>query len=83
MTILSEDSPLLNAGWAGSQGGPYNGRGYCASFRANAHWCGGDLDIAAGEVHAGCEQDGGTNAEVAVRAYVVERRRLLVLSSLR
>lgn len=83
--MLSEDNPLLNVGWAGSEeegGQPYNSWGYCASFCANAHWRGGDLDIAAGEVHTGCEQDGGTDAEVAVRACVVERRRLLVLSSL-
>lgn len=79
--MLSEDNPPPNVGWAGSEGGPYNSRGYCASFCTNAHWCRGDLDIAAGEVHAGCEQDGGTDAEVAVRACVVERRRLLVLSS--
>jgi hypothetical protein len=81
--MLYEDNPLLNVSLAGSEeGGPYNSRGYCASFCTNAHWCGGNLDIAAGEVHAGCEQDGGTDAEVTVRACVVERRRLLVLFSL-
>jgi hypothetical protein len=64
------------------KGRPYNCRGYCTSLCTNAHWCGGDLDIASRKVHAGCEQDGSTDAEVAVGAYVAERKRLSVVLSL-
>lgn len=64
------------------KGRPYNCRGYSTSLCTDAHWCGGDLDIGSRKVHAGCEQDGSTDAEVAVGAYVAERKRLLVVSSL-
>jgi hypothetical protein len=47
---------------------PYHGGSDGASLGANANGRGSDLDVGAGKVDSGRQQNGGADAEVAVRA---------------
>ena len=58
-------------------GPPYHSRRNGASFGANAHRRGSDLDIAAGKVHARGEQYRRPDTEITVRACVLSTRDLV------